>query len=158
VHNNSLETCYYFLNNKNLLLARAFSFSIRTYRYWNHEHTKKIQRQQIVDSPTFYSVGHRGDHNRRSTLSFHVRWSRFNNSSDSWEQTVQGPVATENLIQDFPGLFPDLYLLVPWAHSPTHSHVHTFSDCLTTPDSDFPHLTFMYSTHSTLCCCIIPCS
>ncbi len=30
-------------------------------------------------------LGHRSDHNRRSTLAFHVRWSGFDDSSDSWE-------------------------------------------------------------------------
>jgi hypothetical protein len=30
-------------------------------------------------------LGHRGDRNRRSTLTFRVRWSGFDDSSDSWE-------------------------------------------------------------------------
>jgi hypothetical protein len=30
-------------------------------------------------------LGHRGDRNRRSTLTFHIRWSGFDDLSDSWE-------------------------------------------------------------------------
>ena len=72
--------------------------------------------------------GYRGDRNRRSTLQFHVRWSGFDDFSDSWEpykalmhvdklhdymparrchedvHPTGAQVATENLSQDFPRL------------------------------------------------------
>jgi hypothetical protein len=39
------------------------------------------EQEFIVES----ILGHRGNRNRRSTLQFNVRWSGFDDSSDSWE-------------------------------------------------------------------------
>ena len=39
------------------------------------------EQEFIVES----NLGHRGDRNRRSTLQFNVRWSGFDDSSNSWE-------------------------------------------------------------------------
>ena len=80
------------------------------------------EQEFIVES----ILGHHGDRNRRSTLTFRVRWSGFDDSSDSWEpykalmhvdklhdylrankmKTLIPKEHTENLFQDFPGLFP----------------------------------------------------
>ena len=94
----------------------------------------------------------------------HVRWSGFDESSDSWEpykalmhvdklhdyaHSTGAQVATENLFQDFPGLFPAAagfplrFLVSETSHTSVvltlcaslssfipQSHVHTCSDCL----------------------------
>ena len=39
------------------------------------------EQEFIVES----ILGHRGNRNRRSALQFNVRWSEFDDSSDSWE-------------------------------------------------------------------------
>jgi hypothetical protein len=62
----------------------------------------RINKGFIVES----ILGHRGNRNRRSTLQFNVRWSGFDESSDSWEpyKALMHEILDNEILDNFQNL------------------------------------------------------
>jgi len=131
------------------------------------------EQEFIVES----IITHRGSRNRRSTLEFQVRWAGFGETCDSWEpykalmhvdklhdylrantmKTLipkEHYVATENLSQDFPGIFSQHDVgFFPWVFSgcnPTYLRtLHFMSLPTTTPiqPCTYYHALIIYSSY-----------